>query len=276
LDPDACFPLRLQRDGLRTADYPFGEALARDLLVDLIAWLFYHGPESQFPFKPATWQLVPWLHPVSCDELLVLAPEGYGLRIGALLDGRPAKNVLFVRGPLELVGNSDSDAILFTGTWDDRDSSRVMPLHLVSRDKKFVSPKRDIHICSYGDDYSRYLEETRPMIRGDIVKWRGKEYYVDAVEGRWQVLMSSKSLSLHTQLGPVPPSTNTLSGVYFTEALLPKHSHFHMERWYLDSVWQQYFGNDWIPYNRVDRFDKFKDAARTFSRYYSGTPGEKP
>jgi hypothetical protein len=274
IDPDACLPLRLQRDGLRTADYPFGSDLVRDVFVDFLAWLFFHGPERQFPFDPSDYTLRPWFQFGAGDGMVVLAPEGYGLRLGTLLDNRIATHAVFARKPVKLVSSSQASTMIFTGDWAKNESAAA-PIFVLDDAGQPVASNKEINVCGFDPDYDPGLGN-RPPQKGNTVYWKNRTWHVQAEERGGQILATSKSYALNTTYQWSGPLETRSFGAYLTQVTFPAGAKFRLHRWCLDKLWSECFGAEWIPYDRASRITRFPQAAERFKQYYTGSSSEKP
>lgn len=267
-DPDAALPLRLQRDGLRTEDYPFGRQLVKDVLRDMLSWLFFHGPEAQFPANAEDLELMPWLNYSARDELLVLAPEGYGLRIASLLDKRRVSSVIFLRSPVTILNGAHPHTIMLAGDWEGYRSAIINRLHIVSEHGGSAIPKHARLLF--------YDSTNRTARKGREVHIQDKRYVVEERAENWQILATPRFPQSRCTI-EWPPSANRRNfGSYLTEFVLPPDSIFSIAKWYLDDVWQEYFGRNWIPYNKGERLKKFASVVPLLQRYYRGESSERP
>jgi hypothetical protein len=264
VDADGEFPLRLQRDGIQTADYPFGADLARDVLTDMIAWLFFNGPERIAPFDSRDFTLSNWMGYSADRESLVMKRDGYGLKIATLLNDVAVTHAISVEPPcvLESVKN---DTFLFVFTGDLAKGSprwELSPLNIVDGDGKEIEPSPARRVEYFPLKASR---KGRKPLRVEKVG----NFIVEHHEDRWRMMALPKTPSANLRISLVPPVsyygreywTHALQDFYFTDAK------FQLKRWLIDEIWDELFDGEWLPFDRKERLSKFPKAAKTLSRY---------
>ncbi|QIL77640.1 ATP-binding protein [Hymenobacter sp. HDW8] len=141
-DVDGLFPLNLQRNDLRTNDYPFGKELVTDLITEMIAWFFYNGPDNLDYFSEKDWR-GKWL-----ENLIVMRKSSYGIKIPSLMCNINIKHIIYLLKIDTLIKTEDDECIIFRGKFntdhvrikntnnDYKPHIRQLQYRLNSKDKK--------------------------------------------------------------------------------------------------------------------------------------------
>lgn len=264
LDPDGEFPLRLQRDGLRTDDYPFGEELVRDYLRDMLAWVFFHGPISRAPLDPRTLDLREWLGYGKLGEAFVIGPKGFGLRISTLLNRLFVRHALFVEEPTILTSINLTDSLLFVGNFETLDYHRTFaPISFQDQRAHKIKPTAVRHLEFFQSGIGSGTERQEREKSGAGLS-------VEMKEGDWQISSSAKCPPRRFEVQEWP---KTKPGIWpgwrvaATEMFFPNETRINATPWLVDDLWHDLFGSEWLPYNFEERLTKFPQAAKELKAY---------
>jgi molecular chaperone HtpG len=281
IDPDGKLPLNLQRNGIQSDDYPFGSLLARDILQNMLASLYFNGPTRIDDPQIAThsWESVR----ISSGHGLVVLAEGYGLRLKTLLDNKNVERVLWYSDSslrFKLLKN----AIVFSGANTFRQFNAFSDFWFKSdrRSRAYQGSRQLLYHPTFID-----------LNQGSELDWvDGHSRHLPAL-----VIESQNSGLLSATTVPGAPkscfrienydSSHTdgiidgPNGEYYTqesarnvpcleEVIYPPGYFIHVasKPWLLDELWQEHFGKNWIPFALEDRIAKFPKAAQFFKERY--------
>ena len=281
-DPDGLFPLSLKRDGLREAEYPFELELTRDVLLELIAWVFFQGPSCfELPMKPT----------VSLYDdrayfgasAIVMKHSGYAIRLASLLSNHPVSHlVVHPKTEIRIRVNTEaaSGTLLFADLLDANDDVRMEMS--VRSNKGAKQPTTNVMQIIYNQDFEENsISEVDEINSGGTTK-RKHELQVIKQDGPWVTAASKKNHVSKVEVLNWPNKKYTSSffrdeeyieyeeGLYLEEQFFPDGCYIKVNSkpWLLDDIWQEFFGTGWIPFVMEERLSKYPEAAKFFREKY--------
>ena len=281
-DPDGLFPLSLKRDGLRDAEYPFELTLTRDVLLELIGWVFFQGPSSlDLPVKP-TVEIYDNRSYFGASAI-VMKHSGYAIRLASLLSNHPISHlIVHPRTEVHIRVNAEhtSETLVFTDLLDTRNDIR-MAMSVRSR-KAGKQPTTNVMQVIYNQDFEDgSISEVDEINSGGTTK-RKHELQVINQDGPWVTAASKKSHVSKVEILNWPTKKYTSSifrdeeyieydeGLYLEEQFFPDGCYIKVtsEPWLLDDIWQEFFGNGWLPFAMEERLSRYPEAAKFFRTKY--------
>ena len=271
IDPDGAFPLNLQRNALRTKDYPFGRQLIKDVLAEGLAKLFFNGPtklnSAAIPMLSDDYQLSDGIQ----MGAIVANSTGYCIECVYLLDNFDVSYVLFydrkdaeidiLQNNILVVGNALGRRYSFAGLYVTKNTRNSR------REPKYYSRRIRCHPDFEDKDVPSFVADNQ--YQKEIV------LSVEKQKGPWLLLSSEECPVSNFELLKWPSATNLdLSGVpqngALEERFYPEGSYLTSSKapWLLDELWEEHFGKDWIPFALEDRIKKFRKAADFFAERY--------
>lgn len=257
LDSDGHFPLTLQRNDLSVEDYPFGRELVVDVLLEMIAWLFFHGPNQFFPLKRANIYLGQWIDSWRAGKRLVLTNDGYGLEIIACLGSRKFKQAIFCENP-EIITAITSADIIFTEEWSE---SRF-------QERDYIYGWPELHFVKPKSSSTKSFSK-RYVVWQRAKKKKPQNLSIEERSNGWKLISEKGCSPAGFTLGnlPKPPEEKRyiptlLSEIYFKDVM-----QLSGKRWLLDDLWDELFEGKLLPYDKVKRIKQFPEAAKKLERF---------
>ncbi|HEX8328783.1 MAG TPA: hypothetical protein VF629_14680 [Hymenobacter sp.] len=281
-DPDGLFPLSLKRDGLREAEYPFELALTRDVLLELIAWVFFQGPSSfELPIKPT---------PKIYDDrayfgasAIVMKHSGYAIRLASLLGNHPIRHmVVHPKTQVHIRVNTEvtSNTLIFADLIDEKDDIRM--LMSVRSSKGSKQSTTNVMQVIYNKDFEDGdIKEVAEVNSGGTTRRKHKLQLINQ-DGPWVTAASKKNHTSRVEIlnWPTKKYTTLISrdeeyveykeGLYLEEQFFPDGCYIKVgsKPWLLDDIWQEFFGDGWIPFAMEERLTRYPEAAKFFRERY--------
>ena len=271
VDPDGAFPLNLQRDALRTKDYPFGRQLIKDVLAEGLAKLFFNGPTRQdspdIPIMSSDYQLSDGIQ----MGAIVANFNGYGIECVYLLGNFNVSHIVSYNRADAEINILQKTALVIGGSLGRRDSFAGLYVTKDTknsrREPKSYSRRIRCYVALEGKDVPLLIAEQQYKTEVNL--------QVEKQNGPWLLLSSEECPVSGFELLKWPIATkHDLSNGYQQGALeeyfYPEGSYLTSSNppWLLDELWQEHFGKDWIPFALEDRIAKFPEAAKFFKERY--------
>jgi hypothetical protein len=274
IDRDGTFPLNLQRDALRTGEYPFGVEIIKDSFSEMLGWIFFNGPQTLDSSRISKISLYPWLLG-SPGRPLIACEQGFGIFCRTLLERQNMKHMI-IRSTAELEITLNSQDLLIICDkliWPERDS--LVSLKITNDlDNKVFSRQFESRYIAYRGSYAKKKAPAFLKKVNSATKEVSAKIIVEAQAGPWLLLASEgcppSSFKIKTWPNAIQKQKRGKEEKIFEERFYPEGARFNIlsESWLLDDLWQEHFGKNWIPFALEDRIAKFPEAAQFFKERY--------
>ncbi|MGI4744252.1 MAG: HD domain-containing protein [Janthinobacterium lividum] len=254
LDPDGLFPLNLQRTGLRITEYAFSSSLINDIFSESLAWLFFNGPDKPGKAISEIFELrsdiITLMH-----KGLISCSSGYGLTIKALFDMFPVTNILINLGNKTLTNIPLVDYLIFSSSINH---SSQMIFGTISISSNHIGRRQ----ISYHERPTYSVGSQGPS---------SEEFIVESHKDDWLIEISKKCPATAFEVINFPEEVvKSYNRLLLEERFYSDDTYVrvHSNPWFIDKLWQKYFGKNWIPFALRDRIAKFSEAAKFFKERY--------
>jgi molecular chaperone HtpG len=276
LDRDGLLPLNLQRNELRTGEFPFGYLLIEDLLSEMLAFILFNVPANLNSQSIPSISLYPWFVSEGATGAVIACINGYAIRCATLLDNLVVRRIVQYLNPSLKIKLISHDVLVFGGGlnlsfYDSRVNFRILNNNV----RYYNEAKYEVRRLVYREGYARKkassLVKANPNIQKDEEKSK-----VEGQNGPWLLLSSDKCPASGFTIEEWPKLEKSVGverheeELAISERFYPEGTYIKAssEPWLLDELWLKYFGKNWIPFDLKERIAKFPETAEFFAERY--------
>ncbi|MDO7846556.1 ATP-binding protein [Hymenobacter sp. M29] len=280
IDPDGKLPLNLQRNQLRNDDKPFARELVRDMVQEMLASIYFNGPEYITDPKLAEMSLHPWIERGIGE--FVCCKQGYGLQLQTLLHGQPIEYALYYSSSA-IKFSLSKDAFVFSSKirWFGSGVCAKFDFIPTKNTRNYPAKRQFLYHSDFVKiDVGSEMLWKEGHFRGLphlFVEWQkaGLLLATDSPHRlRTAVVVNNydtDELDERSKREEHPYDQDSAREMpLLEEEVYPAGYIINVtsKPWLLDELWQEHFGKNWIPFALEDRIAKFPKAAQFFKERY--------